>query len=123
MLPTTLVLPQVGQGAIALRCREDDDATRSALAGIDDPSAHRCVLAERSFLARLGGGCEAPVGALAQVDGDGVVVLEGLVATIDGHVLVRRRIRGADPLATGRALAEAMLADDGAAHVIERASP
>lgn len=123
VLPTSLVLPQVGQGAIALRCREDDEATRAALAGIDDPGAHRCLLAERAFLARLGGGCEAPVGALARVEEDGAIAVEGLVATLDGHILIRRRLRGADPAAAGAALADAMLGSDGAAHLVERASP
>ena len=67
--PTTFV-PQVGQGAIAVECRTDDDATRDRLAAVDDADAHAAVRAERAFLAALGGGCEAPLGAYAWPDGD-----------------------------------------------------
>jgi hydroxymethylbilane synthase len=122
VFPTSVVLPQVGQGAIALRCRCDDKATLEALASIDDLPAHRCVLAERAFLARLGGDCDTPVGALACMEGEGVAV-EGLVASLDGHVLTRRREWGTDPVATGTALAEAMLVLDGAAALLSGARP
>jgi hydroxymethylbilane synthase len=72
-------VPQVGQGALAVECRDDDDATRERLALIDDADAHACVLAERAFLAELGGGCEAPVGAYATIRG-GVIRLVGFYA-------------------------------------------
>jgi hydroxymethylbilane synthase len=61
------MLPQVGQGALAVECRADDDATRGLLAAIDDADAHLAVTAERAFLAELGGGCSMPVGAHAHV--------------------------------------------------------
>ncbi len=64
ILPTAVMLPQVGQGAIGVECRADDDGTRAALAAIDQPDAHTAVSAERAFLARLGSGCDLPVGAL-----------------------------------------------------------
>jgi hydroxymethylbilane synthase len=68
VLPVSVMLPQVGQGAIALRCRDDDERTVSVLEEIDDEAAHVALRAERAFLARLGGGCDAPVGAYATVD-------------------------------------------------------
>jgi hydroxymethylbilane synthase len=113
VLATSMVLPQVGQGAIALRCREDDDVVRGLLQQIDDPVAHRCVLAERAYLARLGGGCDAPVGAHARPLADGGVEIDAMLASGDGHVVLRRSLRGADPIATGRAVAEALLNTDG----------
>lgn len=115
VLPTSVLLPQVGQGALALRCREDDVATRQRLAAIDDAVSHRCLRAERAFLARLGGGCDAPVGAYARCAGAGApVALEGLLASRDGHLLLRRRAEGDDPDALGAALADALVAHDGA---------
>lgn len=114
VLASTAMLPQVGQGAIAVTCRAGDGATRDALSAVDDPSAHRRLLAERAFLARLGGGCTAPVGALATELPDGSLRLEGLVASLDGHVVVRRAGEGDEPEALGRGLAEDMVAHDGA---------
>ena len=68
-------VPQVGQGAIAVECREDDEATLGALAEIDNARAHAAVNAERAFLARLGGGCDAPVGAHARYNGDDLALI------------------------------------------------
>jgi len=114
VLPTSVVLPQVGQGALAIRCREDDLAVRELLQAVDEPGAHRALLAERAFLARLGGGCDAPLGALATCAGpSGPVTIEGMVASADGHVAVRRRHHAADPAQAGGELAELMIALDG----------
>jgi hydroxymethylbilane synthase len=76
--PETFV-PQIGQGALAVECRADDAVTRDRLTQIDDADAHACVLAERAFLAELGGGCDAPVGAHARIEG-GVIRLVGFYA-------------------------------------------
>jgi hydroxymethylbilane synthase len=99
----------VGQGALAVECREDDAAARDLLAGIDHEPSHRAVRAERSLLAALGGGCDAPVGGLARVAGGTTLELEGLVASADGHVVVRHRATGDDPEALGAEVAEALL--------------
>lgn len=123
VLPTSAVLPQVGQGAIAVRCRAEDEGALAALARIDDPTTRRCLEAERAFLARLGGGCEAPVGALARAEGDGTLTLEGLLASLDGHVLVRHRTAGDDPVATGTRLADELLTRHGGAALVARAAP
>ena len=66
ILAVEVMLPQVGQGAIAVECRAGDAATLSALQLIDDADVRIAVTAERAFLARLGGGCDLPVGAYAQ---------------------------------------------------------
>lgn len=63
-------LPAPGQGAIALECRADDAETRALLASVDHRATRLAVTAERAFLAALGTGCELPVGAYAQLDGD-----------------------------------------------------
>ncbi len=105
VLPISTMLPQVGQGALAIQCRLDDPATVEAVRSIDDVATHRCIDAERAFLGELGGGCELPVGAYAVGSPDGGIELEGLVASLDGHVLLRRRTRGLDPFLVGRELA------------------
>ena len=116
ILSTDLMLPMVGQGAIAVECRVDDDSTLDALAGIDDDAAHTAVVCERSYLRRLGGGCELPVGALAVLDGD-EIVLDALVAAHDGSTIVRRSRRAPISHAArlGGELAEEVLSHGGSA--------
>ena len=62
------MIPQVGQGALAVECRSSDDDLQACLSAIDDPNTRLAVESERSFLERLGGGCSLPVGAYATVD-------------------------------------------------------
>jgi len=110
-LPPEVMLPQVGQGALAVECRSADAATRALLAVIDDLDARVAVEAERGFLARLGGGCDLPVGAHATVDSDGVVTIEGVVASHDGQLVLRHRGEGSadSPGELGAALADRLL--------------
>jgi hydroxymethylbilane synthase len=109
-LSFTDMVPQVGQGALAVECRVDDGDTRARVAGIDDAGVRRAVTAERAFLAALGGGCTLPVGAHAEtVDGDAVEVL-ALVASDDGHRVARGRETDVDPQAAGRRIAERLAA-------------
>jgi hydroxymethylbilane synthase len=71
--PVDEMVPQVGQGAVAVECRVDDAVAREALAVIDDPATRQAVECERAFLAELGSGCSLPVGAHAVLlDGDGL---------------------------------------------------
>jgi hydroxymethylbilane synthase len=62
-LPVDRFVPAVGQGCVAVECREDDDATAAAVVAVDDGETRRAVEIERAFLAELGGGCTLPVGA------------------------------------------------------------
>jgi hydroxymethylbilane synthase len=117
ILPPAIMLPQVGQGAIAVECRSGDGDTRAALAAIDDADARTAVTAERAFLARLGSGCDLPVGAFAaRQPGDGTLRIDGLVASADGRVVLRSGLNGppAAPAALGEALADAILSAGGA---------
>jgi hydroxymethylbilane synthase len=110
------VLPQAGQGAIALQCRADDVATRELLAAVDHEPSHRALRSERAVLAALGGSCTVPVGAFAEPDGSAAALrVSGLLASGDGHTLIRMTRRGDDPEAVGAAVARALLEGGGAA--------
>ncbi|HWW45945.1 MAG TPA: hydroxymethylbilane synthase [Acidimicrobiia bacterium] len=111
-LEPSVLLPQVAQGALAVECRADDDATIAALRAIEDWTARRAVDAERAFLAALGGGCDRPVAALAAVD-DERIRITGLIASLDGRVMLRTETAGEDPVATGQAVAALLLDRDG----------
>jgi hydroxymethylbilane synthase len=117
VLPTDVLLPQAGQGALAVECRADDEETAALLAGIDHAASHRCLDAERAFLAELGGDCDLPAGALAVVRG-GPIEVEGLLASPDGHVVLRHTLTGDDPAATGRAVARFLLDDAGGSGIL-----
>jgi len=111
-LEPSVMLPQVGQGALAVECRTEDTETLARLAAIDNPRAHAAVGAERAFLAQLGGGCDLPCGALAEVV-DGEIAIEALLASNDGHVVLRATARAASPVEAGTRVAETLFARGG----------
>jgi hydroxymethylbilane synthase len=92
-LGAEVVPPAPGQGAIAIQARRDDGSTLGVLAAIDDQPTRRAVEAERAFLAATGGGCRAPIGALATIDGDAMDLLAGS-ANPDGTRATFARRRG-----------------------------
>ncbi len=105
--PDTFV-PQVGQGALAVECRSDDDRTIELVGAVDHPPTRRCVDAERAFLTELGGDCDLPAGAHAHLDG-GTLVLRAVLspAEWDRHPapVARLERRGPDPVELGRSAA------------------
>jgi hydroxymethylbilane synthase len=108
------VLPQAGQGAIAVQCRADDAATRQLLSTIDHQPSHRALRAERAVLAGLGGSCTVPVGAWAEVaEGSLSLRVHGLVASADGRTIIRMSHAGDDPEEVGSELARTLLVDGG----------
>jgi hydroxymethylbilane synthase len=106
ILEPSLVPPAPGQGAIAVQVRAADAATSRAVAAIDDRPTRLAVEAERAFLTASGGGCRAPIGALAQVDGDQMDLL-GAWASPDGSASASAQGRGSaeDGVRLGRELA------------------
>lgn len=108
VLPTAVMVPQVAQGALAVECRADDHDTRSALQAIEHRASRLAVDAERAFLAELGGDCDLPAGAHATVV-DEHVHLEGLLASLDGRVILRHRSDGDDSERLGREVARHLL--------------
>jgi hydroxymethylbilane synthase len=113
-LTADVMLPAVGQGALGVECRADDDATSRLLVALDHAPTHRAVLAERAFLAGLQGGCQLPIAALA-VEQGGDLVLRGNVVSRDGRRWLEGSHRGLAPNAAqiGSELA-ARLLDEGA---------
>ena len=115
VLPQTMVLPAVGQGALAIETRADDKETRDMLAFLRDDETICCAEAERSFLARVEGGCQVPVGVYATAKGDDLKV-EAVIAALDGRRSYRGTVNGAkaDAAKLGKGLAEKLLNEGGA---------
>ena len=119
VLDPATMLPQVGQGALAVECRAADDARRHVLAAIEHPASRRVVDAERAFLAALGGDCDLPAGAHAVLDAD-VVTVRGMLAARDASTILRETRHGADGPAVGRSVAQALIDRGGAALLHDR---
>jgi hydroxymethylbilane synthase len=120
-LPFELLLPAVGQGALAIETRQDDDTTRNVVSVLDHAATHAAVSAERAMLAALRGGCLAPIAAWGRLENDRLL-LTGRVISLDGRIQLDAQ-SAADPsdsLALGRRVADELL-DQGAAEVIQAA--
>ncbi|HEV2494364.1 MAG TPA: hydroxymethylbilane synthase [Terriglobia bacterium] len=85
--------PAVGQGALALEVREDDQRVQQAIQPLDDPATHQAVRAERALLRALGGGCDVPIAAHAWT-ADGGLKLVAVIASLDGSRLIRTSVAG-----------------------------
>ena len=107
---TESFLPAVGQGALVIESRKDDKELTELLAKINDLPSWQSVSAERAFLLTLGGGCQAPIAALASVD-DGVLRIDGLVASVRQKKVLRDQEVGtaADAVEIGESLARKLL--------------
>jgi len=114
-------LPAPGQGALAIETRAGDARVASLVRVLHDPATSAACGAERAFLRELGASCQVPVAAFARVEGE-ALVLDGLVASLDGARVLRDRARGSidDAAAVGRRLADA-LAARGAREIVAEA--
>lgn len=119
VLSITTLLPQAAQGALAVECRQADRATIEQLGTIEDPSSRRRVDAERAYLAELGGDCELPAGAHAVEALDSGLVLDALLASLDGHIVLRHAVAGHDPTALGIAAARHLLDSAGGRDILD----
>lgn len=109
-LPVEYFLPAVGQGALVIEARLDDDEVAELVSPLNDSPIWQSVTAERSFLRALGGGCRAPMAALGTVNG-AVLRLEGMIADICGSKILRAAEEGSavSPQEIGERLAQKML--------------
>lgn len=115
VLPKSIVLPAVGQGALAIETRADDAEIRALIDFLNDDETVRCATAERAFLSRVEGGCQVPVGVYATPAEAGQLQVEAVIASLDGSKLYRDKITGqaADAESLGRQLADMLLAKGG----------
>lgn len=120
VLPTAVMLPQVGQGALAVEARSEDERVLELVARADHGPSRVAVTAERAFLAELGGGCALPCGALATVAG-GEVSIEVLLASLDGRLALRARAAGEEPAFVGREAARVLVEEHGGRLLLEGA--
>ncbi len=93
IIPTEISLPAIGQGALGIETREDDQKTEGKIQFLNHKDSWIAVSAERAFLKKLEGGCQVPIAAYARIFGASLQV-EGLVGTIDGKRLIRHHIVG-----------------------------
>ena len=108
VLPAKLMCPAAGQGALAIEIRKDDVGVRRHVVFLDDDAARITTTCERALLNQMGGGCQVPIGALAEVV-NGRLHLEAVVARPDGTKVLRESGEGDDPVKLGEAVGEALL--------------
>ncbi|MBI2877587.1 MAG: hydroxymethylbilane synthase [Candidatus Tectomicrobia bacterium] len=119
ILPAEVCLPAIGQGALGIEVRQDAEEEMPFLDCLNHPPSYQAVAAERAFLRRLGGGCQVPIAALAEVQGD-QLSLRGLVCSPRGDRWVSGKMGGkaGEAPALGQCLAERLLAE-GAEAILE----
>ena len=119
-LDPKVCLPAVTQGVIGIECRQNDSRTVEILRPLEHAATRKVMDAERAFAARLGGSCQSPIAAYAELEGERIS-LRGLVAEPDGSRLLHDTLTGSaeHPAALGRQLAERILAA-GAGPLLER---
>ncbi len=100
ILPANIMLPAVGQGSIAIEIVEQRTDIQELLSPLNHHETEQAVRAERALMRKLEGGCQVPIGALAQVN-QGQITLQGMVASLDGVRLIRAEGIGTDPEAVG----------------------
>jgi hydroxymethylbilane synthase len=118
VFPVEMMCPAAGQGALAVEIRAGDSGTRQHTAFLDDPAARATTTCERALLSKLGGGCQVPIGALAELRG-GRLHLDAIVARPDGTRLLRESGEGSEAVEVGEAVGEKLLSRGGDAILAE----
>jgi hydroxymethylbilane synthase len=119
LISPEISLHAVGQGALGIECRIDDQEVLEVLKSLEHPATAARCMAERSFLRSLEGGCQVPIGVNTLVEGDNLT-LTGMVATLDGQTLIKNQVTGATTTAEqlGKDLAVA-LCEQGARTILD----
>jgi len=109
-IPTEQMVSAVGQGAIGIEIRENDDFMREVCAEINDDDTFVCVTAERVVMKKLEGGCQVPIGAYATLDGD-TMHMDAIVGEVDGSTILKATLEGpaSEPVALGDSMVAALL--------------
>ena len=114
-LPCDFCIPAVGQGALAIECRTDNETVRSMLEFLNHSATKHCTDAERAFLGLVEGGCQVPIGVHAEETEANRMHITAIIASLDGSTLLRDEIDGCieDAVALGKTLGERMLSNGG----------
>ena len=122
-LPVTIMLPAVGQGALCIETRENDNFINSIVLRLEDKNTRTIVMGERAFLNKLEGGCQVPIAAFGSIIDNNLLSICGLVAAINGSVILKETITGIinEPEKTGIKLAEKLI-NKGADKILESLS-
>ncbi len=115
IIPSDAMCPAAGQGALGIEIRQGDAATGQHLAFLDDPAARATTTCERALLNAMGGGCQVPIGAFAEVGNGKTLHLQAVVAHTDGTTVLRESQSGSDPVQLGEAVGKALLHRGGSA--------
>ncbi|WP_445506410.1 hydroxymethylbilane synthase [Niallia sp. 03190] len=118
-LEPEVCLPAVGQGALAIECREDDKEVLELLSKLSSEETTRTVYAERAFLNKMDGGCQVPIAGFAEIQDDKEVVLTALVTSPDGKTVYKEKISGNNPVEVGERAAS-ILTKKGAKKLIDQ---
>lgn len=118
IIPADIMLPAVGQGALGIETRENDEDTARLVAALNDPETRACVTAERALLHELEGGCQVPLGAWGRLE-NGVLQLDACLLSPDGKECLRGESIGEidDAEEIGKRLGK-ILRDDGAERIL-----
>jgi hydroxymethylbilane synthase len=112
VIPAGIMCPAAGQGALGIEIRAGDSEVRQHVQFLDDSDSRATTTCERALLNKLGGGCQVPIGAFAEVLA-GRLHLQGVVADPDGSAVIRESRDGTDPVALGEATGESLLSRGG----------
>jgi hydroxymethylbilane synthase len=112
IIPAEIMCPAAGQGALGIEIREGDATTRERLKFLDNSAARAATTCERALLNRLGGGCQVPIGAFAEMR-NGKLHLEAIVADPDGSTLLRESRDGDEPETLGNEVGNTLLSRGG----------
>ncbi|HWJ78927.1 MAG TPA: hydroxymethylbilane synthase [Niallia sp.] len=118
-LEPEVCLPAVGQGALAIECREDDKEVLELLSKLSCQETTRTVYAEREFLQKMDGGCQVPIAGYATTSDDGQVNLTALIISPDGKKVYKETTHGKNPIEVGEQAAN-ILTNKGAKALIDR---
>ncbi|WP_100405018.1 hydroxymethylbilane synthase [Bacillus solitudinis] len=118
-LDPELSVPAVGQGALGLECRSDDEDAVELLKRINDDATARTVTAERTFLHKMEGGCQVPIAAYATLQEGDKISLTALVGSPDGKIIIKETLQGDDPVLLGEEISQRLL-DRGAKEILDK---
>ncbi|WP_026563408.1 hydroxymethylbilane synthase [Bacillus sp. UNC41MFS5] len=118
-LDADLCIPAVGQGALSIECREDDKELLELFEKFTCKKTERAVRAERAFLQKMEGGCQVPIAGFAYVADNDEIVLNVLVASPEGHEIIKEEVRGHNPEELGVQAAD-LLIQKGGKDLIEK---